>query len=113
MACADRVYRNARLLKRKVKITMSEPTTSEKGTASPEGDTIEALQRRIGRLDPRQIAAWQAMAPARRLEIAFQAYQFALEAVRLTERRARPDLSPEELAWRVTRRMQGDPRLGR
>ena len=53
------------------------------------------------------------MTPARRLEIAFQAYQFALDAVRLTEQRAHPDLPPEELAWRVTRRMQGDPRLGR
>jgi hypothetical protein len=75
--------------------------------------TIEALRLRIGKLDPRQIAAWRAMTPARRLEIAFQAYQFALDAVRLAERRDHPDLSPEELAWRVTRRMQRDPRLGR
>jgi hypothetical protein len=35
-------------------------------------------------LDPRQVAAWRAMSPAQRLE----------------------------LAWRVTRRMQGDPTLG-
>ena len=34
-------------------------------------------------------------------------------AVRLTEQRNHPDLSPDELAWRVTRRMQGNPRLGR
>jgi hypothetical protein len=53
------------------------------------------------------------MTPARRLEIAFQAYQFVLDIVRLTERQRHPDLSPEELAWRVTRRMQGDPGLGR
>jgi hypothetical protein len=53
------------------------------------------------------------MPPARRLELAFQAYQFALDAVRLTERQRHPDLSPDELAWRVTRRMQGDRRLGR
>jgi hypothetical protein len=64
-------------------------------------------------LDPRQVAAWRAMSPARRLELAFQAYQFALDIVRLTEKQAHPDLSPEELAWRVTRRMQGNPRLGR
>jgi hypothetical protein len=76
-------------------------------------DTLESLRLRIGTLDGRQIAAWRAMTPARRLEIAFQAYQFALDAVRLTERRDHPDLSPEELAWRVTRRMQRDPRLGR
>ena len=79
----------------------------------PEGETIEALRQRLGRLDPQQIAAWRAMTPARRLEIAFQAYQFALDVVRLTERSQHPDLSPEELAWRVTRRMQGNTRLGR
>ena len=46
------------------------------------------------------------------MDIAFQAYHLALEVVRTTERRDHPDLSPEELAWRVTRRMQGDPTLG-
>jgi len=81
---------------------------------NPSGDdAVEALRQRLGKLDQRQIAAWRAMSPARRLELAFQAYQFALDAVRLTERRNHPDLSPEELAWRVTRRMQGNLRLGR
>jgi hypothetical protein len=65
------------------------------------------------RHDPRQVAAWRAMSPARRLELAFQAYQFALDAVRLTERQRHPDLTPSELAWRVTRRMQGNPKLGK
>ena len=78
-----------------------------------ESASVEALHRRLGRLDPHQVAAWRAMSPARRLEIAFQAYQFALDTVRLTERQRHPDLAPEELAWRVTRRMQGDPQLGR
>jgi hypothetical protein len=64
-------------------------------------------------LDPRQVAVWRAKSPVRRLELAFQAYQFALDIVRLTEKKAHPDLSPDELAWRVTRRMQGNPRLGR
>lgn len=75
--------------------------------------TTKALRDRLGLLDPHQIVAWRAMSPARRLEMAFQAYQFALDAVRLTERRRHPDLSPDELAWRVTRRMQGNPKLGR
>ncbi len=74
---------------------------------------MQALERRLGRLDPRQVAAWREMGPARRLEIAFQAYQFALDAVRATERQWHPGLSPHELAWRVTRRMQGNPHLGR
>jgi len=75
--------------------------------------SAKPLLCRLERLDLRQVAAWRAMTPARRLELAFQAYQFALDVVRLTERRRHPDLAPDELAWRVTRRMQGDPRLGR
>jgi len=76
-------------------------------------DPIELLRQRLGRLEPQQITAWRRMSPAQRLELAFQAYQFALEAVRLTERRRQPNLSEEELNWRVTRRMQGNQKLGR
>jgi hypothetical protein len=68
---------------------------------------------RLGALDRRQIMAWRRMGPARRLDLAFQAYQFALDVVRLSERRFHPRLGPEELAWRVTRRMQGNLNLGR
>jgi hypothetical protein len=45
--------------------------------------------------------------------LACKACQLVLEAVRLTERQRHPDLSPDELAWRVTRRMQGNPDLGK
>jgi hypothetical protein len=83
------------------------------GAARLSNDAAEGLRRRLGRLDPHQIAAWRAMSPARRLEMACQAYQFALDILRLTERQRHPHLSPEELAWRVTRRMQGNRRLGR
>jgi hypothetical protein len=62
---------------------------------------------------PQQVAAWRAMSPAHRLDLAFQAYQFALDTVRLTERKRHPDLTPSEFAWRVTRRMQGNSKLGR
>lgn len=74
---------------------------------------IEQLNRRIGVFDRQQILIWQGMSPAERLEIAFQAYQFALEAVRLTERRRHSNLSEEAFKWRVIRRMQGNQRLGR
>ena len=80
---------------------------------SSDDDAVHTLRQRLGKLDPMQVKTWRSMTPARRLELAFQAYQFALDIVRLTERRNHPDLSPEELAWRVTRRMQGNPRLGR
>ncbi len=94
-------------------IAWDEPTGPPVRTGQPGDDAVDAVRRRLGGLDQRQIAAWREMSPARRLEMAFQAYQFALDAVRLTERRNHPDLSPEELAWRVTRRMQGNPMLGR
>jgi hypothetical protein len=76
-------------------------------------DRVRRVLQRLEPLDPVQTAIWRAMTPARRLELAFQAYQFALEAVRATERSAHPGLSEEELNWRITRRMQGDPTLGR
>lgn len=76
-------------------------------------ERAKVLDEELASLDPRQVTAWRAMSPPERLEIAFQAYQFALEAVRATERARNPELSPEELGWRVTRRMQGDPELGR
>ena len=87
--------------------------TSAEVEFSSQEDTIAAWRRLIGKLDPRQVAAWRAMAPTQRLDLACQAYQFALDVVRLTERRDHPNLSAEELAWRVTRRMQGDRSLGR
>jgi hypothetical protein len=83
--------------------------TSEPG----EVDELEALRQRLGKLDPQQVRIWREMSPARRLELVFQAYQFVLEAVRVSERQLHPDLSAEELNWRVTRRIQGNPKLGR
>ena len=79
----------------------------------PADDPLEVMRRRVGRLDPIQVKIWRQMTPAQRLDIAFQAYQFALDIVRITERQKHPNLSPEELAWRVTRRIQGNPKLGR
>ncbi len=74
---------------------------------------VEQLRQRIGVYDRQQILIWQRMSSVERLEVAFQAYQFALEAACLTERQRQPDLSEEDLKWRVIRRMQGDQRLGR
>ncbi|GAB4443760.1 MAG: hypothetical protein Kow0031_26060 [Anaerolineae bacterium] len=76
-------------------------------------ETISQLNQRIGTYDRQQILIWQRMTPVERLAVADQAYHFALEAVRLTERQRHPDLSEEEFNWRVIRRMQGNQRLGR
>ena len=59
-----------------------------------------------------QVQAWRRMKPYERLDLAFQAYQFALETVRLRERKRTDGLSSTELDWRITRRMQGNPHLG-
>lgn len=67
----------------------------------------EKLLDQLGPIDRKQIEAWQNMGPIKRLEMAFQAYQFALDAVRLTERQNHPELSEEELNWRIVERMQG------
>ena len=74
---------------------------------------MDDLDRRLGKPDLIQVKIWQQMTPAQRAKIVFKAYQFALETVRTSERRLHPNLSTEELAWRVTRRMQGNPNLGR
>jgi len=63
-------------------------------------------------IDRTQVEIWRKMTPARRLAIAFQMHQFALDAIRVTERRKHPELTPDELNWRVTRRMQGNLKLG-
>jgi hypothetical protein len=47
------------------------------------------------------------MSGARRLELVGQAYRFALQTVRLTERRLHPGFLPAELNWRVIQRMHG------
>jgi len=76
-------------------------------------DSIEQLRQRLGVYDRQQILIWQQMSPVQRLELAYQAYHLALEAVRLTEYQRHPDLPEEELKWRIIRRMHGDQRLGR
>jgi hypothetical protein len=92
---------------------MTDPGARKENREAVLNDASDALRRGLTKLDARQVAVWRAMSPAERLEVAFQVHQFALDAVRASERRRHPDLSPEELAWRVTRRMQGDTKLGR
>jgi hypothetical protein len=75
-------------------------------------EAVERMRRRLGRLDPVQVRIWRAMRPARRIELACQAYHLVLEAVRVRERELHPELSAEELNWRVVRRLHGDERLG-
>ena len=87
--------------------------TDEPQSKPSDPDDVEQLRQRLGPLDPRQVAIWRQMSGARRLELAFQAYQFALEAVRAAERRRQPDLPGDVMAWRVIWRMHGDFRLGR
>ena len=86
--------------------------TDEPQSKPSDPDEVERLRQRLGPLDPRQVAIWRQMSGARRLELAFQAHQFALEAVRAAERRRQPDLPDDEFAWHVIRRLHGDQSLG-
>ena len=70
-------------------------------------DLAEDFRRRLGTLDPQQVAIWREMTPAQKIKLAFQMYDFARRVVWTTERQWHPDLSPEELTWRVLRRMHG------
>lgn len=65
------------------------------------------FRRRLGTLDPRQVAIWREMMPAQKIKLAFQMYDFARRIVWTTERQWYPDLSPEELSRRVWRRIHG------
>lgn len=81
----------------------------------PNSNTYSPLdiQKRIGKVDMQQVTVWRQMTPAKRLDIAFQAYQFALDTVRLTECQRVDNISAEVFDWCVTRRMQGNQKLGR
>lgn len=81
--------------------------------AHPVHDEVERLRLRLGAFHPRQVEIWRRMGGARRLELVCQAYRFALETVRLTERRRHRGLTDEELNWRIIRRMHADLSMGR
>ena len=92
---------------------LANQTTSSDVTQPPANDPVEVMRRRVGRLDPIQVKIWRQMTPVQRAAVVFKADRFAVGTIRISERRRHPALSAEELAWRVTRRMQGNPRLGR
>jgi len=70
-------------------------------------DLAEDFRRRLGTLDPQQVAIWREMTPAQKIKLAFQMYDFARRVVWTTERQWHPDLSPEELSRHVWRRIHG------
>ena len=90
----------------------AEHATNADPAERPAGFLTERL-RRLEPIDRQQMEIWRRMTPARRLDLVFQAYQLALEMVRATERQAHPEMTQEELNWHITRRMQGDPNLGK
>jgi hypothetical protein len=75
---------------------------------SPAGrELAEEFRRRLGTLDPQQVAIWRQMTPARKLQLLFQMWHFARKIAWTTERQWHPDLTEEELARRVWRRFHG------
>jgi len=70
-------------------------------------ELAESFRRRLGTLDPRQVAIWRQMTPAQKIRLASHMYDLARRIIWTTERQAHPDASPEELYWRMLRRMHG------
>ncbi len=70
-------------------------------------ELAKSFRRRLGTLDPQQVAIWRQMTPAKKIRLAFQMYDLARRIIWTTERQAHPDASPEELGWRMLRRMHG------
>lgn len=70
-------------------------------------ELAQTFRQRLGTLDPQQVAIWQQMTPAKKIRLAFQMYDMARRIIWTTERQAHPDASPQELGWRVLRRMHG------
>ena len=87
--------------------------THEFQPVQPDPDAVERMRRQLGPFDMHQVEIWRRMTPAQHLDIVFQAYHLALQIVRKTEQDLHPELTPEELKWRVIRRMHGDLSLGR
>ena len=87
--------------------------TNEFQPVQPDLDAVERIRRRLGSYDMHQVEIWRRMTPAEHLDIVFQAYHLALQIVRKTEQDLHPELTPEELKWRVVRRLHGDLSLGR
>ncbi|MEZ4716842.1 MAG: hypothetical protein R2851_12250 [Caldilineaceae bacterium] len=71
-------------------MSINEPESTE--------NRLPSYGERVGAIDVHQIQIRRRMSPAERLDIAFQAYQFALDAVRLTEANARTGYPPSN--WR-------------
>lgn len=65
------------------------------------------FRRRLGTLDPQQVAIWREMTAARKLQLLFQLWSFALKVAWTTERQRHPDLSQEDLSRRVWKRIHG------
>jgi len=70
-------------------------------------ELAESFRRRLGTLDPQQTAIWRQMTPAQKIRLASHLYDLARRIIWTTERQAHPDSSPEELYWRMLRRMHG------
>lgn len=62
---------------------------------------VDDLRRRLGTLDPQQVAIWRQMTPAQKVQLAFQAWADGLNEIWTIERQRHPDATKEELAQHV------------
>jgi hypothetical protein len=81
---------------------------SHEDELSPEvHELAEDFRRRLGTLDPQQVAIWREMTPESKIHLAFQMYDLARRIIWTTESQWHPDALPDELYWRMLRRLHG------
>jgi hypothetical protein len=66
-------------------------------------DLAEEFRRRLGTLDPQQVAIWRQMTPAQKIKLAFQMWAAGLNEIWTIGRQRHPDATQEDLAWHVLR----------
>lgn len=66
-----------------------------------------SFRRRLGRLDPHQVAIWRQMTPEQKIALIFQMWHLARTVVWSTERQWHPELTDAELSRRMWRRFHG------
>jgi hypothetical protein len=70
-------------------------------------ELAQSFRRRLGRLDPQQVAIWRQMTSGRKGALIFQMWHLARTVVWNTEHQWNPNLTDEELSWRMWKRLHG------
>ncbi len=79
--------------------TITEPTPAISKQA-------EEMRRRLGTLDPQQVAIWREMTPARKVRLAFEGWAAGLNEIWTIEQQRHPGAPKQELAQYVIQHLR-------